>query len=108
MNNLIVGLKIKSYASFADVAKIVKEYHKYSFSDIKARIDGNDYLLCYDCADRFGVKKIISCYEKLVAKNIEVTLYELDNRITTIEQMKNRDKTYDEISDEIDAGDDEF
>ncbi len=105
MFNLIVGLKIKSYSSFAVVVKIIKEYCNYPFSEIKARIDKNDYLLCFECADRFGVKKVISCYEKLTANNIEAVLYELDNRETTIERMKSRDKMYDGISDEIDTED---
>lgn len=106
MYNLIVGLKIKSYRSFAVVAKIIKEYQEYSYSDIKSKINNNELVLCYDCADRFGVKKIISCYEKLVANDVEVILFELDNRETSIEQLKIRSKTYDEISDEIDSDDD--
>lgn len=107
MNNLIVGLKVKSYTSFATVAKVIREYKECSFSEIKSKICKNEFLLCYDCSDRLGVKNIISCYEKLVVCNTEVALFELDNRETTIERMRNRDKTYDEISDEIDAEDEE-
>ena len=105
MNSFIVGLKIKSYSSFAIVAKILREYQECSFSEIKAKIDRNEYLLCYACSDRLGVKKVISCYEKLVASSVEVLLYELDNRETTIEKLRIRDNTYDSISNEIDNED---
>lgn len=103
MSQYIVGLKIKSFQSFASVAKIIRKYKEYSFSEIKALIEKHDYLLCFDCADRQGVKKIIACHDELIAVGAEVNLYELDNRETTIEQMRNRDQTYNEISDEIDS-----
>ena len=50
-----------------------------------------------------GVKRIIKCYDKLTAIETEVSLYELDHRLTTIEHIRNRDRMYDEISDEIDS-----
>lgn len=100
---LIIGLKIDSYKSFAECAKIVRAFHNYSLSEIKQRVNNHDYVLCYPCTDDDGVKKIIKCYEKLTAIGAEVSLYELNHRLTTIEHIRNRDRMYDEISAEIDS-----
>lgn len=103
MMQLIIGLKIDSYRSFAECAKIVRQFHNYSISELKKRVDEHDYILCYGCTDDSGVKKIIKCYEKLTAIGIDVSLYELDHRLTTIENVRNRDQMYDDISREIDS-----
>ncbi len=103
MMPLIIGLKIDSYKSFAECAKIVRQFHNYSLSEIKQRVNNHDYVLCYPCTDDEGIKKIIKCYDKLTAIETKVSLYELDHRLTTIEHIRNRDRMYDEISDEIDS-----
>lgn len=103
MKQLIVGLKIETYKSFSECAKIIRQFHNYSFSELKKRIENHDYILCYDCTDAVGVKNIISCYDKLVELGTEVSLYELDHRPSTIELIRNRNHLYDEISDEIDS-----
>ena len=103
MMHLIIGLKIESYKSFAECAKIIRQFHNYSFSELKKRVDGHDYILCYACTDDIGVKNVIKCYERLTAIGTEVSLYELDHRPTTIEHIRNRDRMYDEISSEIDS-----
>ena len=99
---LIIGLKIDSYTSFAECAKIVHEFQKYSLSELKQRVNGHDYVLCYACTDDVGVKNIIKCYDKLTTVGAKVSLYELDHRPTTIEYVRNRDRMYDDISEEID------
>lgn len=101
--DLIIGLKINSYSSLAECVKIVKQYQNYSISELKKRIDENDYVLCYSCTDDKGIKNIISCYENLTSKGVQVSLFELDHRPTTIELVRNRDHMYDEISEEIDS-----
>lgn len=102
MKQLIIGLKIDSYKSFAECAKIVRQFQNYSFAELKKRVDEKDYVLCYACTDDAGVKKVIKCYEVLTSVGTEVSLYELDHRSTTIERVRNRDRMYDDISSEID------
>lgn len=105
MAKLIIGLKVESYKSFADCVKVIRQFENYSLAEIKTRIQNHDYVLCYECSDDVGVKKIIRCYEQLTKLNVVTSLYELDNRLTTIENVRNRDTMYNEISDEIDAED---
>lgn len=107
MSELINGLKIASYDSIATVVKILRKYGDWSISEIKSRVENHEYILCFNCADRFGLKTILDCYEDLTAAGISVALYDLNHRETTIEIMRNRNNTYDEISAEIDAEDDE-
>lgn len=102
MMQLIIGLKIESYKSFAECAKVVRQFQNYSISELKKRIDEHDYILCYACTDDSGIKKVIKCYEELTAIGNDISLYELDHRLTTIELVRNRDQMYDEISNEID------
>lgn len=103
MMKMIVGIKIDSYKSFADCAKIIRQFQDYSIAEIKKRVDNHDYVLCYSCSDDIGVKNIIHCYEELTAVGAKVSLFELDHRPTTIELIRNRDRMYDEISEEIDS-----
>ena len=103
MMQLIIGLKIDSYISFAECAKIIRQFENYSISEIKTRISNKDYVLCYPCTDDIGIKKLIKCYDELIAAGATASLYELDHRPTTIEFVRNRDHMYDAISDEIDA-----
>lgn len=103
MENLIIGLKIESYKSFADCAKIIRRFQDYSFAEIKSKIQNHDYILCYACSDDIGVKNVISCYDQLTKVGTDVSLYELNNRPTTIDLIRNRDAMYDEISADIDA-----
>lgn len=104
MTNLIIGLKIDSYNSFSECARIVRRYHAYGFAELKERIEKNDYVLCYSCTDDNGVKNVINCYDNLVRASVKVSLYELDGRPTTIELLRNRNRMFDDISDEIDGG----
>ena len=108
MMQLIIGLKIDSYISFSECAKIVRQFQKYSIAEFKKRVDNHDYVLCYACTDDIGVKKIISCYDQLTSIGTEVSLFELDHRPTTIELVRNRDRLYDGISEEIDSEDNEL
>ncbi len=103
MKNYIIGLKIDTYKSFAECAKIIRQFQQYNFPELKNRIQNHEYVLCYECTDDIGVKNIICCYDQLVHIGTEVSLYELEDRPTTIDLVRNRDKMYDEISAEIDA-----
>lgn len=105
MMQLIIGLKIESYKSFAECAKVVRQFQNYSISELKKRIDAHDYILCHACTDDVGVKNVIKCYYKLTAIGVTVSLYELGHRPTTFERVCNRDRMYDEMSAEVDIED---
>lgn len=100
--NLILGIKVVQYNSIVDCVKIIKKYCAKANSAIIDNIKNNEYVLCYDCADRIGLKAIISCYNDFCNASITSELYELDNRKTCIENLLSRDSLYDEISEEID------
>ena len=52
-------------------------------------------------SDTIGLKKVIACYDELKNNGIKAEVYELDDEITLIDFLRNLDKTYDEISEEI-------
>lgn len=99
-----VSIKIPSGAPIAKCVSVIRKIEpSLTISDISSRINNNEYVLSYDYTDESGVKKIIKCYEGLTKVGIQPTLYELDDEECNIEQIKNLNHMYDEISDEIDA-----
>ncbi len=102
-----IGLKIAKYNSIGDAIKILRKHTALSIGELSSRISNNKYVLEFDYIDHEGVKTIISCYEELKEKGIESSLYELDDEPATIELFYNLDRTYSEISNEIDAEEDE-
>ncbi|MBP5655357.1 MAG: hypothetical protein J6X33_07555 [Clostridiales bacterium] len=99
-----VGIKISSESPIAKCVSIIREIEPdLSISDIRTAIDNNEYVLSYDYTDEKGIKNIVKCYEELEKLGIKARLYELDNEECSIELIKNLDKMYDEISDDIDA-----
>lgn len=103
MMQLIIGLKIDAYKSLAVCAKIIRQFENYGLSELKKRIEEHDYILCYDSADDIGVKKVIQCYDQLVSAGVQVSLFELDHRPTTIELVRNLDQMFDEIAAEVET-----
>ena len=101
--DLINGLKIESYDSLANVIKILRKYGDWSISNIKQRIENHDYILCFKSGDEEGLEKIIKCYEDLTSENISVSLFDTNHRPVTIQIMKNRLNTYNEIAKETRA-----
>ena len=67
----------------------------------------NAYVLKYSYTDRFGIKAVIQCYEELSKIGVKALLFELDDMPTDIDSLRNLNETYDEISAEIDADNDE-
>ena len=108
MYKSIVGLKIGSSASLAKSISIIRKYQPVSMGEIKDKILTHEYVLVYSRINDKGVKDVIHCYEELVNADIPAELYEGNNEPTTIDLLKNLDKTYDEISVEIDAEDEEL
>lgn len=98
-----IGLKIATVSVSAKIIAIIRKYTNSSIGKIKSSVQERDYVLLYPYTDRFGLKKIIACYDELKENGIEAEVYELDNEITTVDFLRNLNGTYDEISDEIDA-----
>ncbi len=102
MSNSIIGLKIGTFTSMAEVIKTIRKYRSDSMSAIKDDIQNNRYILTCDYYDRNGIKSIISAYIELSSQNTDVTIYEHD-RTSNIQFLENRIQTYKEVSEEADA-----
>ena len=87
----------------AKCISIIKKHTFLPISEIKNCIYNGQYILSCPYTDRHGLKKIIKCYKDLEDASVPVSDYELDDRLTTIDFLRNLDATYDEISNEIDA-----
>ena len=98
-----IGLRISTECASAKIISIIRKYRNSSINTIKRSIQERKYVLLYPYTDRFGLKKVIACYDELKKNGIEAEVYELDDEITTIEFLRNLNATYDEISEEIDA-----
>ena len=96
-----IGLKIGTVSVSAKTIAIIRKYNNDSMETIKKSIRNRGYVLLFPYTNRFGLKKIIECYDELKNNGIEAEVYELDDEITSIEFLRNLDKTYDEISEEI-------
>ena len=102
MSNSIIGLKIGTFTSMAEVIKTIRKYRSDSMSAIKDDIQNNRYILTCDYYDSDGIKSIISAYNELSSQNTDVTIYEHD-RTSNIQFLENRIQTYKEVSEEADA-----
>lgn len=99
-----IGIKISSTESFAKVVSIVRKYEPLSISEIKKRVENNSYILTYGYTDDRGLNVLIKCHKELSAAGISTQLFEHD-RPCELQFFKNLSNTYQEISDEIDAED---
>ena len=102
MSNSIIGLKIGTFTSMAEVIKTIRKYRSDPMSAIKDDIQNNRYILTCDYYDSNGIKSIISAYNELSSQNTDVTIYEHD-RTSNIQFLENRIQTYKEVSEEADA-----
>ena len=98
-----IGLKVNSKSTMTKAITIIRKYSNSSIGEIKRSIQEKRYVLLYPYTDRFGLKKIIACYEELEHNGVGAKVYELDDELTTIEFLKNLNGTYDEISEEIES-----
>ena len=97
-----ISIKIPNDASIAKAASIVRAIEPLPISEISRRIKNSEYLLSYKYTSDDGVKNIIHCYNEFTKIGITPSLFEHDCP-TTIVFLNNLRKTYQEISDEIDA-----
>lgn len=101
-----IGIKVSSTESIAKIVSIVRKYEPLSISEIKKRVDSNSYILTYSYTDDKGLNSILKCHKELSNLGITTQLFEHD-RPCELQFLKNLSNTYQEISDEIDAKEDD-
>jgi len=106
MNKDYVGIKVNKNTPIAKIYSTIKKYREISISELKKDIENHDYLIKGEYTSRLDIKTIIACYNELMNIDIAAELFELDGEATTIDFFENLNKTYDEISVELDSDDD--
>ena len=80
-----IGLKIGTVSASAKTIAIIRKYNNDSMGTIKKNIQNRGYVLLFPYTNRFGLKKVIECYDELKNNGIEAEVYELDDEITSID-----------------------
>ena len=79
--NSTVGIKADRFTAL--VAKTVRQYEDVSMSEIKARIDNDDYIFKCDYIDGKGIKNILEIYRTLTKADIKCELSKNGSPVTT-------------------------
>ena len=95
-----VAIKISKSAFSAQIVKIVRKYTDISISDIKKRINNQEFIMSCDHIDDEMIKQIINLYRELRKEDIPCLLYEND-RETTCKYLENLLQWNKEIEEEI-------
>lgn len=95
-----VAIKISKTAFSAQIVKIVRKYTDISISDIKKRINNQEFIMSCDHIDDEMIKQIINLYRELSKEDVPCLLYEND-RETTCEILENLLQMHKEIDEEI-------
>lgn len=95
-----VAIKISKTAFSAQIVKIVRKYTDSSISDIKKRINKQEFIMSCDDIDDEMIKQIINLYRELRKEDIPCLLYEND-RETTCKYLENLLQWNKEIEEEI-------
>ncbi|MBO5004013.1 MAG: hypothetical protein J6D03_01920 [Clostridia bacterium] len=82
---------------------IIKKYQNLPISEIKKKIEDNQYVLTCDYIDKSGIEKILELYSELNSEGIKCELYEHDVKTTT-EFLNNLLESYNQT--EIEAEED--
>ena len=100
--NSTIGIKIIGNVVTAKALMIIKKYYKdeIPLSEIKKKIESNDYVAVCDYVDRKGIEEILKLNEKLNQENLRCEFYEHDE-ITTIEFLNNLIESYYETEKQI-------
>ena len=97
----IFGLKICEMAVDVKVIKILRAINsRDSISEIKNKIQQNDFIYTCDYIDYQGISTMLSLFYKLHKQNVPLEIYEKDGdnlRLTTTDFLKNLLDSYGEI-----------
>lgn len=95
-----VAIKISKTAFSAQIVKIVRKYTDISISDMKKRINNQEFIMSCSHIDDKIIKQIINLYRELRKEDISCLLYEND-RETTCQYLENLLQWNKEIEEEI-------
>jgi len=93
--NSIIGIKINETDIPAKCIMIIKKYQDLPISEIKQKIEDNQYVLTCDYIDDTGIKYVLELYHDLSLEGVNCSLYEHNNP-TTIEFLNNLLGSYEE------------
>ena len=96
----IVGIKINGTTIPAKCIMIIKKYQDLPISEIKKKIEDNQYILICDYIDDKGIKNILELYNELNSEGVNCSLYEHNNP-TTIEFLNNLLNSYEDIRKQV-------
>ena len=95
-----VAIKISKTAFSAQIVKIVRKYTDISISDMKNRINNQEFIMSCSHIDDKIIKQIIDLCRELRKEDIPCLLYEND-RETTCQYLENLLQWNKEIEEEI-------
>ena len=100
--NSTIGIKCIQNNISPSAIMIIRKYYnnEISISEIKEKIETNNYIYVCDYIDGNEIKKILQLYNELKKENIQCELYEHDTK-TTQDFLNNLIETYDEIDEEM-------
>jgi hypothetical protein len=96
----MIGLKLANQSFSACVAKIIRKYTSYSISDIKLKVQKEEYVFECDYIDSEGINTIIKIYKEMKENGIDCVIYEHDE-ITTIDFLHNLLLSYEETERQV-------
>ncbi|MCF0132192.1 MAG: hypothetical protein HUJ71_10670 [Pseudobutyrivibrio sp.] len=96
------GFKITGQTSIANVVKIVRKYKDLSISDIKGKIDNDEYIFACDTVDEEACALMFNCISDLNESKISTQLYERDKAID-LQLLINWLESSQKVSAEVDA-----
>ena len=94
-NENSIGIKINEKDIPAKCIMIIKKYQDLGISEIKKKIEDNQYILTCDYIDGKGIKSILELYNELNSEGIICSLFERNNSVT-IEYLNNLLNSYEE------------
>lgn len=97
----IVGIKINGTTITAKCIMIIKKYQDLPISEIKKKIEDNQYILICDYIDDKGIKNILELYNELNLEGVNCTIYDEYNNPTTTEILNNLLDSYEDIRKQV-------
>ena len=99
-NNSIVGIKVNGTSIPAKCIMIIKKYEDLPISEVKQRIENNQYILVCDYIDDNGIKAVLGLYSELNSEGINCSLYE-HNNLTNIKFLNSLLESYEETRNQV-------
>ena len=98
--NSIIGIKINETNIPAKCIMIIKKYQDLPISEVKQKIEENQYILTCGYIDDKGIKSLLKLYNELNSEGVNCSLYEHNNP-TTIEFLNNLLNSYEDTRKQV-------